>query len=68
MKGRFFKGSRGRGHMYTYSSFMLYSRNEHNITKQLSFKKFFITLESRTNIRVGKFFNNENHINNYSND
>lgn len=39
MKGDSLKAQEEEGHMYTYSSFMLYSRKlEHNITKQLSFK------------------------------
>ena len=55
MKERFFKGSRERGHMYTYSRFMLYSRSKYSTAKQLSFRKLLITLESRTNIRFGNF-------------
>ena len=36
--GRWERGSRGRGHLYTYGRFMLiYGRNQYSIVKQLSF-------------------------------
>ena len=38
--GRWEGGSRGRGHMYTYVSFMLrFDRKQQNSVKQLSFNK-----------------------------
>ena len=38
-RGKWERGSRGRGHMYTYSGFMLvFDRKQQNSVKKLSFK------------------------------
>ena len=37
--GRWEGGSRGRGWVYTYSWFLLYNRNKHNIVQKFNSKK-----------------------------
>ena len=37
--GRWEGGSRGRGCVYTYSWFLLYNRNKHNIVQKFNSKK-----------------------------
>ena len=48
------RGSRGRGHMYSYSWFsLLYSRNQHDIVKQLSFNwRFFFLMRKARKFKI----------------